>query len=69
MSQKKINKIKGSTVKPKADPVTTPIIDKEKEPNQEQSPISHFYRIKTQGQYKKKSKEQIVKKGKEAKEQ
>ena len=35
MSQKKINKIKGSTVKPKADPVTTPIIDKEKEPNQD----------------------------------
>ena len=35
MSQKKINKIKGSTVKPIKDPVTTPIIDKEKEPNQD----------------------------------
>ena len=35
MTQKKLNKIKGSTVKPKADPVTTPIIDKEKEPNQD----------------------------------
>ena len=35
MTQKKLNKIKGSTVKPKADPVTTPIIDKEKKPNQD----------------------------------
>ena len=35
MTQKKLNKIKGSTVKPKADPVTTPIIDKEKAPNQD----------------------------------